>query len=160
MFSQIVSLLVDVRLECYDFSVAMIVDCLTFNLWNRFKLYKSFLAIDPYTPHLLIMNTCFLMLLRECPLDLKEAISSVCFAAPRCADLPELLQVHMLFASKYGKEFVSAATGLMPDCGVNRQVEWIIILVDLIVRLLHIFIFLAIFHSMLICILPLIYSCS
>ncbi|CAA3029515.1 Spindle pole body [Olea europaea subsp. europaea] len=58
---------------------------------------------------------------RECPLDLKEAISSVCFAAPRCADLPELLQVQMLFAGKYGKEFVSSATELMPECGVNRQ---------------------------------------
>ncbi|KAG8491062.1 hypothetical protein CXB51_014213 [Gossypium anomalum] len=58
---------------------------------------------------------------RECPLDLKEAISSICFAAPRCADLPELLQVQMLFISKYGKEFVSAATELRPDCGVNRQ---------------------------------------
>lgn len=58
---------------------------------------------------------------RECPLDLKEAISSVCFAAPRCADLPELQQVQMLFASKYGKEFLSAATELMPNCGVNRQ---------------------------------------
>ncbi|KAF7820575.1 IST1-like protein [Senna tora] len=58
---------------------------------------------------------------RECPLDLKEAISSVCFAAPRCADLPELLQVQLSFASKYGKEFVSAATELRPDCGVNRQ---------------------------------------
>ncbi|XVE55066.1 hypothetical protein DITRI_Ditri03aG0131200 [Diplodiscus trichospermus] len=60
---------------------------------------------------------------RECPLDLKEAISSVCFAAPRCADLPELLQVQMLFISKYGKEFVSAATELRPDCGVNRQLK-------------------------------------
>ncbi|PIA55069.1 hypothetical protein AQUCO_00800069v1 [Aquilegia coerulea] len=59
---------------------------------------------------------------RECPLDLKEAISSVCFAAPRCADLPELQQVQMLFASKYGKEFISAASELMPDCGVNRQI--------------------------------------
>ncbi|XP_048331366.1 uncharacterized protein LOC107421387 [Ziziphus jujuba] len=58
---------------------------------------------------------------RECPLDLKEAISSVCFAAPRCADLPELLQVQLSFASKYGKEFVAAATELLPDCGVNRQ---------------------------------------
>ncbi|WVZ15951.1 hypothetical protein V8G54_013517 [Vigna mungo] len=58
---------------------------------------------------------------QECPLDLKEAISSVCFAAPRCADLPELLQVQMLFAAKYGKEFLSAATELRPDCGVNRQ---------------------------------------
>ncbi|KAJ8619229.1 hypothetical protein MRB53_015415 [Persea americana] len=59
---------------------------------------------------------------RECPLDLKEAISSVCFAAPRCSDLPELQQVQMLFASKYGREFVAAATELMPDCGVNRQI--------------------------------------
>ncbi|XP_026446906.1 uncharacterized protein LOC113347463 [Papaver somniferum] len=59
---------------------------------------------------------------RECPLDLKEAISTICFAAPRCADLPELLQVQMLFASKYGKEFITAAAELMPDCGVNRQV--------------------------------------
>ncbi|KAH6800270.1 Regulator of Vps4 activity in the MVB pathway protein [Perilla frutescens var. hirtella] len=58
---------------------------------------------------------------RECPLDLKEAISSVCFAAPRCADLTELLQVQILFAGKYGKEFVIAATELMPECGVNRQ---------------------------------------
>ncbi|EEF27891.1 uncharacterized protein LOC8259381 [Ricinus communis] len=58
---------------------------------------------------------------RECPLDLKEAISSICFAAPRCADLQELLQVQMLFVSKYGREFVAAATELMPECGVNRQ---------------------------------------
>ncbi|XP_004237874.1 uncharacterized protein [Solanum lycopersicum] len=58
---------------------------------------------------------------RECPLDLKEAISSVCFAAPRCADLPELLQVQLMFAGKYGKEFITAATELMPECGVNRQ---------------------------------------
>lgn len=62
------------------------------------------------------------MLFRECPLDLKEAISSICFAAPRCADLPELLQVQLSFAAKYGKEFLSAATELRPDCGVNRQV--------------------------------------
>ncbi|KAJ3677334.1 hypothetical protein LUZ60_003058 [Juncus effusus] len=59
---------------------------------------------------------------RECPLDLKEAISSICFAAPRCADLTELMQVQMLFGAKYGKEFVQAATELLPDCGVNRQI--------------------------------------
>lgn len=29
----------------------------------------------------------------------------------------------MLFGAKYGKEFVSAATELMPNCGVNRQVH-------------------------------------
>ncbi|CAA6664484.1 unnamed protein product [Spirodela intermedia] len=42
---------------------------------------------------------------RECPLDLKEAISSVCFAAPRCADLPELQQAQTMFAAKYGRNF-------------------------------------------------------
>lgn len=47
----------------------------------------------------------------------------MCFAAPRCADLTELIQVQMLFGAKYGKEFVSAATELMPNCGVNRQVH-------------------------------------
>ncbi|CAA7018680.1 unnamed protein product [Microthlaspi erraticum] len=59
---------------------------------------------------------------RECPLDLKEAISSVCFAAPRCSDLTELQQVQMLFVSKYGKEFVAAASELKPDSGVNRKI--------------------------------------
>jgi vacuolar protein sorting-associated protein IST1 len=58
---------------------------------------------------------------RECPLDLKEAISSVCFAAPRCSDLTELQQVQILFVSKYGKEFVAAASELKPDSGVNRK---------------------------------------
>jgi vacuolar protein sorting-associated protein IST1 len=67
-------------------------------------------------------NVILFLFFRECPLDLKEAISSVCFAAPRCGDLPELLQVQTLFASKYGKEFVAAATELRPACGVNRQV--------------------------------------
>ncbi|GBG83428.1 hypothetical protein CBR_g37141 [Chara braunii] len=58
---------------------------------------------------------------RECPPDLKEAISSLIFAAPRCPDLPELMQVRSLFASKYGKEFVAAASELMANCEVNRQ---------------------------------------
>ena len=72
-----------------------------------------------------VTDMCFFVVLtffRECPIDLKEAISSICFAAPRCADLPELMQVQMMFATKYGKEFVAAASELMPNCGVNRQV--------------------------------------
>lgn len=59
---------------------------------------------------------------RTCPLDLKEAISSLIFASPRCSDLPELLQIRQLFAAKYGKEFAAAAAELRPDCGVNRRV--------------------------------------
>ncbi|KAJ7297238.1 hypothetical protein O6H91_Y071100 [Diphasiastrum complanatum] len=65
---------------------------------------------------------------RQCPLDLKEAIASLIFAAPRCADLPELLEVRGLFGAKYGKEFVAAAGELRPDCGVNRRVIWPVLL--------------------------------
>ncbi|CAI0543763.1 unnamed protein product [Linum tenue] len=55
-----------------------------------------------------------------CPVDLKEAVSSVVFASPRCADLPELADVKKHFKAKYGKEFVSAAVELHPNCGVSR----------------------------------------
>ncbi|XP_043713022.1 uncharacterized protein LOC122661629 [Telopea speciosissima] len=58
---------------------------------------------------------------RECPADLKEGITSLIFAAPRCSDIPELLQIRNIFEKKYGKEFVCAATDLRPNCGVNRM---------------------------------------
>ncbi|KAK6115495.1 hypothetical protein DH2020_007764 [Rehmannia glutinosa] len=58
---------------------------------------------------------------RECPADLKEGISSLIFAAPRCSDIPELLSIRDVFHKKYGKDFVSAATDLRPNAGVNRM---------------------------------------
>ncbi|KAF5958045.1 hypothetical protein HYC85_005270 [Camellia sinensis] len=58
----------------------------------------------------------------ECPSELSEAVASIIFAAPRCSDLPDLLHVRNLFAAKYGKEFISAATELRPDTSVNRTV--------------------------------------
>lgn len=68
---------------------------------------------------------CFLSYYpRNCPIDLKEAISSVIFASPRCADIPELMDVRKHFTAKYGKEFVSAAVELRPDCGVSRLVSF------------------------------------
>lgn len=59
---------------------------------------------------------------RGCPIDLKEAISSVIFSSPRCADIPELTDARKQFAAKYGKEFVTSALELRPDCGVNRMI--------------------------------------
>ncbi|KAI3982730.1 hypothetical protein MKX01_010213 [Papaver californicum] len=59
---------------------------------------------------------------RECPSELKEAIASIIFAAPRCSDLPELLQIQSLFTTKYGKEFISAAAELKPGTSVNRTI--------------------------------------
>ncbi|XP_008242538.1 PREDICTED: uncharacterized protein LOC103340855 [Prunus mume] len=47
---------------------------------------------------------------KDCPVDLKGAISSVVFASRRCAaEIPELICVRKHFTTKYGKEFVSAA---------------------------------------------------
>lgn len=59
---------------------------------------------------------------KNCPIDLKEAVASVVFAAPRCADIPELMDVRKHFTAKYGKDFVSGAVELRPDCGVSRLV--------------------------------------
>ncbi|KDO71425.1 hypothetical protein CISIN_1g012264mg [Citrus sinensis] len=58
---------------------------------------------------------------RECPADLKEGIASVIFAAPRCSEIPELGAIRDIFEKKYGKDFVSAATDLRPNSGVNRM---------------------------------------
>lgn len=45
------------------------------------------------------------------------------FAAPRCSEIPELLEIRDVFEKKYGKDFVSAATDLRPNAGVNRMVN-------------------------------------
>ncbi|XP_076900922.1 uncharacterized protein LOC143555215 [Bidens hawaiensis] len=58
---------------------------------------------------------------KTCPIDLKEAVTSVIFAAPRCSDITELADVKKQFTTKYGKEFVSAAIELHPNCGVSRM---------------------------------------
>ncbi|GKV46550.1 hypothetical protein SLEP1_g53524 [Rubroshorea leprosula] len=59
---------------------------------------------------------------KECPSELREAIASIIFAAPRCSDVPDLLQIRNLLSTKYGKEFVAAAAELRPDSGVNRAI--------------------------------------
>ncbi|KAL0726080.1 hypothetical protein Bca4012_022173 [Brassica carinata] len=58
---------------------------------------------------------------KECPVDLKEGIASLIFAAPRCSEIPELGDLKDIFEKKYGKDFVSAAIELRPTCGVNRM---------------------------------------
>ncbi|WOL11894.1 hypothetical protein Cni_G20658 [Canna indica] len=68
----------------------------------------AFLMVEQYS-HLLTER---FMLLdhKECPEELREAVSSLVFAAPRCADeLPELEKVRGFFSSKYGKGFLSAS---------------------------------------------------
>ncbi|CAL9189671.1 unnamed protein product [Musa hybrid cultivar] len=58
---------------------------------------------------------------KECPEELREAISSLSFAASRCAELPELDKARGIFSSRYGKELVSAAVELRNNCRVNPK---------------------------------------
>ncbi|PHU11579.1 hypothetical protein BC332_18509 [Capsicum chinense] len=58
---------------------------------------------------------------KDCPIDLKEAITSVVFASPRCGDITELVDVRKHLTAKYGKEFINAAIELRPSCGVSRM---------------------------------------
>lgn len=54
---------------------------------------------------------------------MREAIASIIFAAPRCSEVPDLLQLKNLFGTKYGKEFIMVSSELRPDSGVNRTVN-------------------------------------
>ncbi|KAG7025135.1 IST1-like protein [Cucurbita argyrosperma subsp. argyrosperma] len=59
---------------------------------------------------------------RECPLDLKEAISSVCFAAPRCADLTELLQLIELLSVRAPSP--EKKLKLLKEIAEEHDVDW------------------------------------
>ncbi|KAF3454228.1 hypothetical protein FNV43_RR04675 [Rhamnella rubrinervis] len=84
------------------------------------KTIRAYDLIETYC-ELIVARMAIIESQKNCPIDLKEAISSVIFASPRCADIPELMDVRKHFTAKYGKEFVSAAVELRPDCGVHRM---------------------------------------
>ncbi|KAK9272825.1 hypothetical protein L1049_003203 [Liquidambar formosana] len=58
----------------------------------------------------------------QCPDELKEAISSLLFAASRCGELPELQKIRGVLTSRFGKRFASCAVELRNDCGVNPKI--------------------------------------
>ncbi|RDX96962.1 IST1-like protein, partial [Mucuna pruriens] len=60
---------------------------------------------------------------KNCPIDLKEAISSVIFASQRCLDISELVDVRKHIEAKYGKQFVSAALELRPNSGLVEKLS-------------------------------------
>lgn len=70
---------------------------------------------------------------KECPEELKEAISSLIYASSRCGDFPELQEIRAVFASHFGKEFTARAVELRNHCAVSlkmitklstRQPDW------------------------------------
>lgn len=86
------------------------------NIWAAYEILELFCEF-------VLARVPILESQRECPSELKEAVASIIYAAPRCSDLPDLLQIKNLFAAKYGKEFIMAASELRPDTSVNRSVS-------------------------------------
>nr|GMD77146.1 Spindle pole body protein [Ipomoea batatas]GME13395.1 Spindle pole body protein [Ipomoea batatas]GME19933.1 Spindle pole body protein [Ipomoea batatas] len=58
---------------------------------------------------------------KVCPDELREAISSLIFAATRCGEFPELQELRAIFTAKFGKEFTARAVELRNNCGVNPK---------------------------------------
>lgn len=85
------------------------------NIWAAYEILEMFCEF-------VLARIPILESQRDCPPELREAVASIIFAAPRCSDLPDLLQIKNLFAAKYGKEFISAISDLRPDASVNRTI--------------------------------------
>lgn len=56
-----------------------------------------------------------------CPEELKEAASSLIYAAPRCGEFPELQEIRGILTKRFGKEFVNGAVELRSNCGVSQK---------------------------------------
>ncbi|KAJ8758492.1 hypothetical protein K2173_000213 [Erythroxylum novogranatense] len=85
------------------------------NIWAAYEILELFCEF-------VLARISILESQKECPAELREAIASIIFSAPRCSEIPDLLQIKNLLTTKYGKEFVMTASELRPDSGVNRTI--------------------------------------
>ncbi|KAJ6734981.1 VACUOLAR PROTEIN SORTING-ASSOCIATED PROTEIN IST1-RELATED [Salix purpurea] len=72
--------------------------------------------------HFLVDRVVQLQKNKECPDELKEAVSSLIFASSRCGEFPELQEIRGIFTSRFGKEFAAGAVELRSNCGVNSYI--------------------------------------
>ncbi|XP_024988552.1 uncharacterized protein LOC112523261 [Cynara cardunculus var. scolymus] len=84
------------------------------------NMLDVFVMMDGYC-HLLLQRVSLIEHEKECPDELKEAASSLIFAAPRCGEFPELQEIRAILTSRYGKEFAKGATDLRSNCGVSTR---------------------------------------
>ncbi|KAL0549310.1 hypothetical protein IC582_013791 [Cucumis melo] len=70
---------------------------------------------------LLVEKVALFQMNKECPGEVKEAISSLIFAASRCGEFPELQEIRRIFELKFGTEFASSAIDLRNNCGVSPK---------------------------------------
>ncbi|KAL6529225.1 hypothetical protein OROGR_014848 [Orobanche gracilis] len=86
------------------------------NTWEAYLILELFCE-------LVLARVPILESQRECPIELREAVASIIFSAPRCSDIPDLLHVRNLFSVKYGKEFIAAASELRPDTSIIEKLS-------------------------------------
>lgn len=84
------------------------------------NMLDVFVMIEGYC-HILIERAVMIEHNRECPDELKEAISSLIFAASRCGEFPELQEIRSMIVSRFGKDAAARAVELRNNCGVNQK---------------------------------------
>ncbi|KAL6519568.1 hypothetical protein OROHE_017388 [Orobanche hederae] len=92
------------------------------------QVIKEQNALDAYV---LIENYCRLLVVertemvknsRACPDELKEAVSTLIFAASRCGEFPELQAIRVLLTSKFGGEFAKSSVEQRDNCRVYPKI--------------------------------------
>uniref|UniRef100_A0A803QKA7 Uncharacterized protein n=1 Tax=Cannabis sativa TaxID=3483 RepID=A0A803QKA7_CANSA len=72
--------------------------------------------------HLLVERVVSIENNKEVPDDLKEAISSLIYAASKCGEVQELEKISKMFTKRFGKEFAQNAVELCNHCGVCPKI--------------------------------------
>ncbi|KAK9091243.1 hypothetical protein Sjap_024420 [Stephania japonica] len=84
------------------------------------NMLDAFVMIEGYC-YVLIERVSLIEDTRECPEELKEAVSSLIYATSRCGQFPELQEIRSVLASWYGREFTAGAAELRNGCGVKTM---------------------------------------
>ncbi|KAL2509612.1 uncharacterized protein Fot_33259 [Forsythia ovata] len=86
------------------------------------NMLDVFSIIEGYC-HLLIDRVNLVQQQKVCPDELKEAVSSLVYAATRCGELPELQEIRAIFTSQFGKEFAASAIELHNGCIIIQKLS-------------------------------------
>ncbi|GJX45695.1 IST1-like protein [Tanacetum coccineum] len=70
-----------------------------------------YVMLDDYC-HLVLQMFSLIEQEKDCPDELKEAASSLLYAAPRCGEFSELQEIRVVLTARYGKEFSNGAIDL------------------------------------------------
>lgn len=84
------------------------------------NMLDVYVMVDGYC-RLLLQMVNLIEQEKDCPDELKEAASSLLYAAPRCGEFPELQEIRAILTARYGKEFAYGAIELRNNCGVSTR---------------------------------------